>query len=46
MIIYKILEDIKGPQAISTVTKSVHDWENFKEKEGLEDDLAGASKDG
>jgi hypothetical protein len=33
------LELIKGPQTINTVAKSSIDWENFKEKEGLQDDL-------
>ena len=42
----KVLSDIKGPQAISTVTKSSYDWENFKEEENLEDDLSKATKDG
>jgi hypothetical protein len=40
------LKDIKGPQAVSTVAKSAFDWDNYKEKEGIEDDLAIASKDG
>ena len=40
------LDLIKGPKAISTVVKSSTDWDNFKEKEGLNDDLAAASKDG
>ncbi len=40
------LEILKGPKAISTVVKSSNDWDNFKEKEGLQDDLAAASKDG
>jgi hypothetical protein len=42
----KVLSDIKGPQAISTVAKSSYDWESFKEEENLEDDLAKATKDG
>jgi hypothetical protein len=33
-------------QVISTVTKSSADWDSYKEKEGLEDTLANASKDG
>lgn len=37
---------MKGPQTVSTVAKSSLDWDNFKDKEGLEDDLAVASKDG
>ncbi len=31
---------LKGPKAINTVSKSSMDWENYKEKEGLQDDLA------
>lgn len=42
----KVLDELKGPKVISTVTKSSIDWDNFKEKEGLEDDLAVAAKDG
>lgn len=40
------IEAIKGPKSISTVSKSSLDWDNFKEKEKLEDDLSGASKEG
>jgi hypothetical protein len=42
----KALDAIKGPKAISTVTKSSVDWQNYKEKEGLEEDLAKATKNG
>jgi hypothetical protein len=42
----KALDVIKGPKVVSTVTKSSYDWENFKEKEGIEDDLAVATKEG
>jgi len=41
-----VLSTIKGPKAVSTVAKSSMDWDGFKEKEGLEEDLAAASKDG
>lgn len=41
-----VLDTIKGPKAISTVTKSSMDWELYKDKEGLEDELAKASKEG
>ena len=34
------LEMIKGPQSINTVSKSSLEWEQYKEKEGLQDDLA------
>ena len=40
----KVIDELKGPKTISTVTKSSSDWENFKEKEGIEDDLAVAAK--
>lgn len=42
----KVLEELQGPKAISTVAKSSIDWDNFKEAEGLEDELAKAQKDG
>tara|TARA_B110000090_G_C13256822_1_gene398721 strand:+ start:87 stop:467 length:381 start_codon:yes stop_codon:yes gene_type:complete len=41
-----VLDTIKGPKAISTVVKSAIDWDTHKVKEGLEDDLKDASKDG
>jgi hypothetical protein len=31
---------------VSTVAKSSNDWDNFKEKEGLEDELQVAQKEG
>ena len=40
----KVIDEMKGPKTISTVTESSSDWENFKEKEGIEDDLAVAAK--
>lgn len=41
-----VLDKLKGPKLISTITKSSIDWDNFKGEEGLEDDLAAAAKDG
>ena len=41
-----VLDTIKGPKTISTVTKSAFDWQSHKAKEGLEDELAPAGKDG
>ena len=41
----QVLSDIKGPQSISTVLKSSVDWENYKEEEGLQDQLV-EKKDG
>jgi len=41
-----VLSTIKGPKAITTVTKSAFDWQSHKAKEGLEDDLQQASKGG
>jgi len=40
------LDTIKGPKTVSTVAKSNFDWETYKEKEGLEDELATATKEG
>lgn len=42
----KVLADIKGPSGVSTVAKSSIDWDNYKEEEGLNDELRGVSKDG
>ena len=42
----KALAAIKGPETVSTVAKSSSDWDNFKEKEGLEDELSVAQKEG
>ena len=42
----KALAAIKGPESVSTVAKSGADWDNFKEKEGLEDELQVAQKEG
>ena len=41
-----VIDTIKGPKAISTVTKSAFDWQSHKAKEGLDDELAPAAKDG
>jgi hypothetical protein len=41
-----LLATIKGPQAITTVTKSAFDWQTHKAKEGLEDELKDAAKAG
>jgi hypothetical protein len=40
----KVLDELKGPKVISTITKSLVDWDSFKEKEGLQEDLSTASK--
>lgn len=42
----KTLELLKGPKAVSTIAKSSMDWDNYKEENKLEDDLAVAAKDG
>jgi hypothetical protein len=42
----KVLQTLKGPKQISTVGKSAIDWDNYKEKEGITDDVAAAAKDG
>jgi len=41
-----MLNAIKGPKAISTVTKSAADWDTYKQDEGLEETLEGAEKKG
>ena len=41
-----VLEQLKGPKVLGTVAKSSMDWDNFKDAEGLNDDLATAAKDG
>ena len=41
-----MLNTIKGPKLVNTVIKSSMDWDNYKEKEGLEEDLQAAAKDG
>jgi hypothetical protein len=41
-----VLDSIKGPKTVSTVAKSNFDWETYKEKEGLEDELSAATKEG
>lgn len=42
----KVLQTLKGPKQINTVSKSAMDWDNFKEKEGISDEIAAVSKDG
>ena len=42
----QVLSTIKGPRLVSTVAKSSMDWDVYKEKEGLEEDLQAAAKDG
>jgi hypothetical protein len=41
-----VLNTLKGPKLVSTVAKSSMDWDVYKEKEGLEEDLQAAAKDG
>ncbi len=42
----KLIDSLKGPKAISTVSKSSADWEIYKEKEGITDEQLTAAKDG
>lgn len=42
----KLIESLKGPKVISTVTKSSSDWDQYKEKEGIDDDQLQAAKNG
>jgi hypothetical protein len=37
---------MNGPKAVSTIAKSSLDWDQYKEQEGLEDELAVAAKEG
>lgn len=37
---------MKGPKAVSTIAKTSIDWDNYKEQEGIEDDLNTAAKEG
>lgn len=41
-----VLDTLKGPKIVSTVAKSSMDWDVYKEKEGIEEDLSTAAKDG
>lgn len=41
-----MLQEMRGPEAISTVAKSSYDWDSFKAEKGLDDELAQATKDG
>lgn len=42
----KLIDNLKGPKVISTVTKSSTDWSTYKEKEGIEDEALTKAKDG
>ena len=42
----KLLDDIKGPQNLSTVGKSNMDWKDYKKEKGLDEELEIAAKDG
>lgn len=41
-----VLDTIKGPKVVSTVSKSSMDWDSYKDKEGLTDELSKAAKEG
>jgi len=41
-----LMDKITNAKSISTVDKSRKDWTEFKQKEGIEDDLKNAAKDG
>ncbi len=41
-----VLEEMKGPETISTVAKSSYDWDTYKAEKGLDDELAQVTKDG
>eukprot|EP01034_Spumella_vulgaris_P027901 gene27901-34685_t len=41
-----VLDLMNGPKAVSTMAKTSLDWDVYKEQEGIEDELAGAAKEG
>mmetsp|Transcript_789 Transcript_789/g.2677 ORF Transcript_789/g.2677 Transcript_789/m.2677 type:complete len:218 (-) Transcript_789:35-688(-) len=41
-----VIDELKGPKAVTAVAKSAYDWDSFKQKEGLEDSLRDASRKG
>jgi hypothetical protein len=42
----KVLESMDEPKKVSTMEKSSLDWDKFKEKEGIEEELTQYTKDG
>ncbi|KAL7682938.1 putative SWR1-complex protein 5/Craniofacial development protein [Plasmopara halstedii] len=42
----KVLESLDEPKKVSTMVKTSLDWDKFKEKEGIEDELTHYTKDG
>jgi hypothetical protein len=42
----EVLASLDGPKKVSTMEKTSIDWDRFKEKEGIEDELAHQTKDG
>ncbi|KAL3663566.1 hypothetical protein V7S43_011452 [Phytophthora oleae] len=42
----KVLQALDEPKKVSTIEKSSLDWDKFKEKEGIEDELTQYTKDG
>lgn len=42
----KVLQALDEPKKVSTMEKSSLDWDKFKEKEGIEDELTQYTKDG
>ncbi|CAH0482998.1 unnamed protein product [Peronospora belbahrii] len=42
----KVLETLVEPKKVSTIEKSSLDWDKFKEKEGIEEELTQYTKDG
>ncbi|CAM9428998.1 unnamed protein product [Discosporangium mesarthrocarpum] len=41
-----MLAALDAPKNISTVAKSSMDWDNYKEEEGLEEEMSKVTKDG
>ncbi len=41
-----VVANLNGERAINTVEKTSRDWDDFKIREGIDDDLAQQTKDG
>ena len=41
-----VVANLDGERAINTVEKTSRDWDDFKIREGIDDDLAQKTKDG
>jgi len=41
-----VLDDLKGPEKISTIAKTSTDWDGFKEKTGMSEEMEKATANG